>query len=915
MPGIKYRISLEGGEQVNKELLSVEQAVKRLQDAAKTGVGADTFASTTTAISSLGKTADEAFTNAAAAAKKFGASTAELARADGVIKALAARSRDSSTSFATLAENYDKARGSLGAGGAAATAASIGLGKAAVAATETAVATRQLNTALGLTRTQIGTMAQVASAAGAGPLARMASVVGGAATGLGGLAAAVAGVAVAGGTLFTFAKGAAESAKALKQLSQVSGQSFDSLSGLQEAFGQLGVSAETFQKTFSNLFQQLSAQAPQLAFAFVGAADKATGAVNNFKQAQLSLMRAEITDQLARGYISAAEAAQRLEGIQRGVNRLAVESAAINARNAERGVQSALANNLQDIVALMKQAVASGRELKFDALTEAATKAEALKIRLLQVQIAGGSVAEEMFKILRAMSAVDAANVGAKLGLPPEMITAIRDATVNVEDLARTLRASGQILSEIDSAPLLELDRAINLVSAAWRNFTQLLGIKTAPFFADLLNQLTQFGLKAITLFEEVGSAWDSLATKFRENIAPKAQPGMEAIRDQIADLNKGAAVLSTSILQFFGASEETIKRIAADMQGLAPEAAKTGAAVGQGIEGGLKKGATAADELKRKLKAIEAPTIKPVPDVFAAASKGADQFKAQLRTVERGIEAAIWNKAAFGGGIEAQIWSGGAGGAGPAGIRTVPDAQPAQQSMQQIVTAAGDAAEKVKQIFSDIGSSIVIDVDFSGVIAAAETAAQQIASSFSAIDISSALGAQIDSLITKLGQLASAASAATTAITDAASGGGGGSGGGGSIPEEARGGLFGGRGTGTSDSNLAWVSRGEHIMPARAVRQPGVLAFLEALRRSGGDLSRILDGMGRFALGGMVPRTLPAFANGGPVGGMSNVTIQFPGVPPIGGLRASSEVVDQLHKAAALAQVRSGGRKPSRYS
>jgi hypothetical protein len=128
-----------------------------------------------------------------------------------------------------------------------------------------------------------------------------------------------------------------------------------------------------------------------------------------------------------------------------------------------------------------------------------------------------------------------------------------------------------------------------------------------------------------------------------------------------------------------------------------------------------------------------------------------------------------------------------------------------------------------------------------------------------------------------------------------------------------ASGGLLGGRGTGTSDSNLAWVSRGEHIMPARAVAQPGVLAFLEALRRSGGNLSAALDGMGRFALGGMVPR-MPAFVAGGLAGG-SNVTIQFPGLPAIGGLRASSDVVDQLHRAAALAQVRSGGRKPSRYS
>jgi hypothetical protein len=100
--------------------------------------------------------------------------------------------------------------------------------------------------------------------------------------------------------------------------------------------------------------------------------------------------------------------------------------------------------------------------------------------------------------------------------------------------------------------------------------------------------------------------------------------------------------------------------------------------------------------------------------------------------------------------------------------------------------------------------------------------------------------------------------------------------------------------------------------MPAAAVRQPGVLAFLEALRRSGGDLSRVLDGIGRFATGGLV--TMPALAGGG-LGGMSHVTIQFPGVAPISGLRATQSVVDELQRAAAMAQVRSGGRKPSRYT
>jgi hypothetical protein len=46
----------------------------------------------------------------------------------------------------------------------------------------------------------------------------------------------------------------------------------------------------------------------------------------------------------------------------------------------------------------------------------------------------------------------------------------------------------------------------------------------------------------------------------------------------------------------------------------------------------------------------------------------------------------------------------------------------------------------------------------------------------------------------------------------------------------------------------------------------------------------------------------------------MSNVTIQFPGLPDIVGLRGSSSVVDDLRKAASMAQIRSGGRKPSRF-
>jgi len=120
-----------------------------------------------------------------------------------------------------------------------------------------------------------------------------------------------------------------------------------------------------------------------------------------------------------------------------------------------------------------------------------------------------------------------------------------------------------------------------------------------------------------------------------------------------------------------------------------------------------------------------------------------------------------------------------------------------------------------------------------------------------------------------------------------------------------AGGGLIGGRGTGTSDSNLIWASRGEFVMRYDAVRKWGV-SFMEAINSG-------LDPF-RFNLGGQIPR----FATGGLVGlqaTTSNVTIQFPGLPPITGLRATTDTIAELQRAAAMAQVLSGGRKPSRYS
>jgi hypothetical protein len=163
-----------------------------------------------------------------------------------------------------------------------------------------------------------------------------------------------------------------------------------------------------------------------------------------------------------------------------------------------------------------------------------------------------------------------------------------------------------------------------------------------------------------------------------------------------------------------------------------------------------------------------------------------------------------------------------------------------------------------------------------------------------------------VNSLLQQLGLAASSASGIRPQA-DVSGGNGGDSG----LPF-ASGGLIGGRGTGTSDSNLAWVSRGEHIMPARAVAQPGVLAFLEALRRSGGNLNGLLDGMGRFARGGLV---LPSFASGGlapaTVGARRVLHLNIEG-RSFAGLSIPESTAQSLERFAVHSQIASTGRKPS---
>jgi hypothetical protein len=141
------------------------------------------------------------------------------------------------------------------------------------------------------------------------------------------------------------------------------------------------------------------------------------------------------------------------------------------------------------------------------------------------------------------------------------------------------------------------------------------------------------------------------------------------------------------------------------------------------------------------------------------------------------------------------------------------------------------------------------------------------------------------------------------------------GSGGGGDgAQSNAAGGYIRGRGTGTSDSILSWLSNGEFVVKARAVQHygPQLLHALNNMR------------LPKFAAGGAVTAaqnlfvpSIPRFASGGPVlsgasaGGAGRPMVLQIGDQTFSGLTANGNAVEALQRAAAQKSVRSAGRKP----
>jgi hypothetical protein len=175
--------------------------------------------------------------------------------------------------------------------------------------------------------------------------------------------------------------------------------------------------------------------------------------------------------------------------------------------------------------------------------------------------------------------------------------------------------------------------------------------------------------------------------------------------------------------------------------------------------------------------------------------------------------------------------------------------------------------------------------------------------------DIMSDLASSVEETLARIEEALARARAAASETSSLGGGGGGGEG-------FATGGYVRGSGSGTSDSIPAWLSNGEFVIRAAAVKQYG-LSFLRAVNGMRLNPSRMKLGMPAFAMGGLVDTSAriapPAVGGGG--GTMPGAAFNlFIGGEAFGTVYAPENTAANLQRFASSAQTRSLGRKPGWY-
>jgi hypothetical protein len=825
---ISIEIALEGGAEIERQLAEIgdagQQAFKQIQDAAE----ATTFEAATQSIAKLGSTAEEALSGAAKAAEKFGASANQLTAVETRIKAIAARARDGSLSFAELARNYDAARTSAAAlSEASATAA------AAVAGVTKNIA---------LTRTEIAGLKTALREVGLGQVAQQFTPFLTLGARIGAVAAGITAVGAALAGAIKVAIDFANSLNAINAAAAKAGLSVQAYDELSKALQAAGVSG----KGSGAILQRLGEAAETAKI------DQVTKAFNEFRDAS-----------------------------QRGFGPVGVQQIALLEERAKGLTESAkLARKY--LVELGVPIPTDAPKTLAELVAETGDAKAGLVAFVQQLQRMPDGLERTQFALDQLKDS----------GL--ELIDALK--TGSIEQFFAKLKQGSQVTEEQLIAAA-RYRQSISQMSAAWEEFKATMIV---PVATPLLQGIMETGPAVLAAFRDVGQALlpivqiaasvgQSFGTAFQvagQAVATLLQ-GFAPLGQALTDLGSVAASIGQSFVQGFaliGAAitkaGEALASFAATVAGFVWGPIEAGIALWNSMTGAIQ---AAIDKLTKFISLLPGgaggPKLGEAGGVqIGGAARGgliggrgtgtSDSNLAWLSRGEYVINAAAVRQ--FGTGLFAALNGGRIPGFQAGGL--VAGAAPAVagplQKIDQIAqqTARIDAnVNTVINMLNDIGSRIT-DIG-NGVIRLAEGVAQLI--NWAAV---------LSQQQAELGR----------AVQQAAKG-------------QAGGGLIGGRGTGTSDSNLAWLSRGEFVINAASVRRFGAQFF--AMLNAG-----MMPG---FALGGMVP----AFAGGGSVGPhLGTLELALPSGMKIA-VRASSSAVEELRREAALAQVRSGGRKPSRYS
>lgn len=293
----------------------------------------------------------------------------------------------------------------------------------------------------------------------------------------------------------------------------------------------------------------------------------------------------------------------------------------------------------------------------------------------------------------------------------------------------------------------------------------------------------------------------------------------------------------------------------------------------------------------------------------FASLVESARQAAAQILEVFRQLGSQLGAAISGAGAVAA---------AGAAPVAGGAEGAPAATGgpFSALVEQARVAVQSVLQIFGQLGQEITqaIVSGLQGLGPALQSAFQQIPQAFQSVvqAIEQAVQQMLQTVrqasqeaIRALQEVVRAAREAGRAVEEAGQGRG-----------FASGGYTGG---GSRQRVAGVVHGGEYVQPARVVRQPGVLSFMEALRRTG-DLQAVIERFTRgFDLGGLVPGVrVPqmAYAGGGAVSRAGTpINLFLPDGRRLATVMGDSLAVQEIKTEAVRSSYLSLGRKPSRYT